>query len=88
MADHEDATTQAWVLDTCLALGLPITSTADDIFSAGATSLTAMKLIARVEDAYGEEALPPDDLFERPTIAEIAATITRSTSGLDSAERH
>ncbi|MEW1881097.1 phosphopantetheine-binding protein [Rhodococcus sp. NPDC080181] len=86
MTVSSSSTTEAWVLETCISLGLPITETANDIFAVGATSLTALKLIARAEDAFGEDALPPDDLFERPTIAEIAATIARSTTRLDSSD--
>lgn len=69
---------ERWVLDTCHQLGLKVTAGEHDFFDAGATSITATRLIAQVEKRYGEDALPPDDLFEKSTIRDIAATILRN----------
>jgi hypothetical protein len=72
------ATLEAWLLDVCRSLGLPVESGASDFFEVGGTSLTAIRLLARVEASYGAEALTPDDLFERSSLREIAMSIHRS----------
>ena len=70
---------ERWALATCQSLGLPITDATDDFFAAGGTSLTVIRLIARAEEEYGEECLPPDDVYERSTIRDIAASIAART---------
>ncbi|WP_027244504.1 acyl carrier protein [Leisingera daeponensis] len=45
-------------------------------FEAGGNSLAAAKLMMRVEDAFGEETLPPEELYARPTFADIIATVS------------
>jgi acyl carrier protein len=67
--------TEDWVLRVCRELGLRVSSPDDDFFEAGASSLTATKLISRADEAYGQDALDPEDLFSRSTIREIAAHI-------------
>ncbi|XVQ06882.1 acyl carrier protein [Spirillospora sp. CA-255316] len=67
-----------WVLETCQDLGLPLRHDEDDFFEAGGTSLTAAKLIGRAEEAFGEDALPPEALFEGSTVGEVVATLSRS----------
>ncbi len=69
---------QSWVLRTCLELGLQIEETDDDFFAAGGTSLTAVKLIDRVEREFGEDSLPVDDLFSQSTVHDIASSIQRN----------
>jgi acyl carrier protein len=69
---------ESWLIEVCQELGLPIKDSAGDFFETGATSLTALKLIARVEERYGEDALPPDDLFAESSIQEIAECIRRN----------
>jgi len=75
-ATHDDV--EQWVIEVCQNLGLPMDEVAADFFEAGATSLTAMKLIARAEERYGQDALPPDDLFAGSSVQEIAASIRRN----------
>lgn len=63
------------IIAWCSELGLKITSVDDDFFACGGTSLTAVKLMNRADAKYGEDALGPEDLYERSSIAAIAATI-------------
>jgi acyl carrier protein len=71
---------ERWVLETCAELGVQLDNPDADFFEAGATSLTAARLIARVEATFGEDALPPDDLFEKSKVRDIAESIYRSLS--------
>ncbi|QFG26941.1 acyl carrier protein [Actinomadura sp. WMMB 499] len=66
-----------WVLGTCQDLGLPLRHDEDDFFEAGGTSLSAAKLIGRAEEEFGEDALPPEALFEGSTVGELVATLAR-----------
>ncbi|CQD01987.1 hypothetical protein H7I87_15490 [Mycobacterium timonense] len=63
------------IITWCSELGLKITSVDDDFFACGGTSLTAVKLMNRADAKYGEDALGPEDLYERSSITAIAATI-------------
>lgn len=65
----------SWLVGACRDLGLSISGLADDLFEVGGTSLTVVKLVARAEEQFGENALTPDDVFERSTVGEIAASI-------------
>ncbi|MFD5514902.1 phosphopantetheine-binding protein [Streptomyces sp. NPDC127066] len=69
---------ESWVLDTCRELGLLVEGSGDDFFDTGGNSLTAVKLIAKAEERFGEDCLSPDDLFDRSTVKGIAATIRAS----------
>jgi acyl carrier protein len=69
---------RAWVIETCQDLGVPLRHDEDDFFDAGGTSLSAAKLIGRAEEAFGEDALPPEELFAGSTVAEIAAILAHS----------
>jgi acyl carrier protein len=69
-----------WVLEACQDIGLPLRHDEDDFFDAGGTSLSAAKLIGRAEEAFGEDALPPEDLFTGSTVREIAATLAQNLS--------
>jgi hypothetical protein len=75
-----------WVLAACRELGLPVDGADADFFAAGGSSLTAVKLMAKAEEAFGEDALPPEDLFERSRVADIAATIRRNVTGVPSGQ--
>lgn len=66
---------EAWLATEFSNLGLGARTSDTNFFEVGGSSLIAIKLIARVDQVYGEYMLPPVDLFERPTIREIAATI-------------
>ena len=80
-ADAAGNQVEQWVIGACRDLGVELDGAEDDLFAAGATSLTAIRLIARVEEEFGEDALPPDDLYEHSTVGAIAATIRRNTAG-------
>lgn len=69
---------ELWLAEAWRDLGLEAADAEDDFFALGATSLTAMRLIAKVEERYGEDALAPDDLYERSTLGEVAASIHRN----------
>lgn len=60
---YSSASIAQWLVDTCTALGLDATAATDDFFAIGGTSMMAIKLIAKVEDQFGEDVLPPTDLF-------------------------
>ncbi|EWM18603.1 phosphopantetheine-binding protein [Kutzneria sp. 744] len=78
---------EKWVLGAFQDLGLTVTDVDGDFFEAGGTSLTAIKLIAKVEERFGEDTLPPDDLFATGGVRDVAATIRRNSQargeGLD-----
>ncbi|MCM2416302.1 phosphopantetheine-binding protein [Streptomyces sp. RKAG290] len=71
---------EKWVIDACQAVGLPITSASDDFFQADGTSLTVIRLIARAEAEFGDDCLPPEDIYERSTVRGIAASIIRNSA--------
>ncbi len=77
-APGPDDDIERWVIQVCQSLGLPVDDAGRDFFKAGGTSLTAVKLMARAEERYGDDALPPDDLFAESTIRQIAACIRRN----------
>jgi non-haem Fe2+, alpha-ketoglutarate-dependent halogenase len=72
---------QSWVISACQELGLPAQSPKDDFFEIGGTSLSAIKMITKAEREFGEDALSPDDLFERSILHEIAESISRGRPG-------
>ena len=74
---------ETWVLDACRDLGLRLDGPDDDFFDGGGNSLSAMKLIARVEEEFGEDALPPEDLFTDSTVRQIAARIESAQQRVD-----
>lgn len=65
---------EQWVIETSRDLKLPVSNLDDDFFDAGGTSLSLMRLIARVESYFGV-VLDPDDILDASTIRGIAATI-------------
>lgn len=71
---------EQWVCDACRDLGLPVESVSDDFFLAGGTSLTLIRLVARAEALFGEDCLPPDDIFEHSSLRDIAASIIRNAA--------
>ena len=79
------ATLVSWVIGECKQLGLRVESGNDDFFEAGGTSLTAVKLIERAEREFGDDSLPPDELFTESRIADLAASIQRHRTHADAA---
>jgi non-heme Fe2+,alpha-ketoglutarate-dependent halogenase len=71
---------QEWLLGTCRDLGLRASEPGHDFFETGGTSLTAIKLIAKAEERYGDGALPPDDLFTQSSMRGIAESIGRNAT--------
>lgn len=59
----------------CDLLGRTEIGPEDKFFDLGGTSLTAIKLLQRVETTFGEESLSPDDLYADPRLSAVAAAI-------------
>lgn len=55
-------------------LQLPAPGVHDNIFDLGATSLTAMRLVVQIEQAYGI-SVPLSEFVSAPTVAELAARL-------------
>jgi acyl carrier protein len=72
-----DTDVLSWVIGTCREFGLPASDADDDFFDIGGTSLNAVSLVDRAEQAFGQDALSPNDLFEHSNIREIAESIER-----------
>jgi acyl carrier protein len=53
-------------------------STSDDFFALGGTSLKSVRMVLEVDEAFGENVLPPDQLFVGSRFDEVAAIIRRS----------
>lgn len=64
-----------WVVANWRALGLPVQSPTSDFFAIGGTSLAAARFVAGVEEVFGEDALPPEDLYDNPTVQGVAEVI-------------
>jgi acyl carrier protein len=79
-AAQERESIETWVIGACREIGLAVDAPGDDFFDAGGNSLSAMKLIARAEEEFGEDALPPDELFTGSSVREIAGCIQVNAS--------
>ncbi len=55
----------------------------DDFFDLGGHSLAAAQVVARLRDAFGVE-LPPTAVFDRPTVAELAAAVSEAVMAASS----
>jgi FkbM family methyltransferase len=53
-------------------------STSDDFFALGGTSLKSVRMVLEVDEAFGENVLPPDQLFVGSRFDEVAAIIRRN----------
>jgi len=73
------AAIEGWLVGACRELGLQVEDAESDFFEAGGSSITAVKLLARVEDRFGEEALPAEDLFAESRLREMAHRIHQNS---------
>jgi tyrocidine synthetase-3 len=64
-------------------LGLPDIGVHDDFFDLGGHSLAATQIVARLQDSFDVE-LPPTAVFECPTVAELAATVSEAVTAVRS----
>jgi acyl carrier protein len=78
---EQQAEIERWVIEQCRSLKLPIGAVEDDIFDAGATSLTIIRLVARAEGEFGAEVLTPDDVIEFSSVHAIASRIRSNVTG-------
>jgi acyl carrier protein len=60
-------------------LGVSEIDTTDDFFDLGGTSLTAIKLLQRVEGVFGSDALTPDALYADGRLASVAKAVDEAT---------
>jgi hypothetical protein len=61
-------------------LGRPDIRSGDDFFAGGGTSLTAIKLLQRVEKRFGPDVLSPDTLYEDARLGSIATVIDAAST--------
>jgi phosphopantetheine binding protein len=73
--DDAGGTIEDWLIDVCRQLGVRVTEPTDDFFTAGGNSLSVVRLIARTDQRFGEDALTVDELFEHSGIRDIASCI-------------
>jgi|SRR6476661_8390877 len=59
----------------CEIFGISDVKLDSDFFNLGGNSLTAIKWLTCVEDAFGEEVLSPDTLFSAGQLGQLAAAI-------------
>lgn len=62
-------------------LGLSEVDVEDHFFKLGGTSLTAIKLLQRVEKEFGSDALTPDTLYGDPKLRNVARAIDETVGG-------
>lgn len=53
-------------------------ATSDDFFDLGGTSLKSVRMVLEVDEVFGENVLPPDQLFVGSRFGEVAAIIRRN----------
>ena len=83
MSDNTVSETERWLIDALCRMGLKVSNPSSDFFEVGGTSLAAIRLIAMIEERYGEVVVTPEEFFERRTIEGLAVLIDelRTTSG-------
>jgi acyl carrier protein len=59
-------------------LGVTKTGPEDNFFDLGGTSLTAIKLLQRVEKTFGADVLSPDALYGDPRLGAVARVIDQA----------
>jgi len=71
--------TEATLAEMWRDLGITSTDPDDNFFEGGGTSLTAIKLLQRVEKKFGPDALSPDALYANPRLADMARVVDGAT---------
>ncbi|MCM2425080.1 phosphopantetheine-binding protein [Streptomyces sp. RKAG337] len=72
--------TESWLTQVAAELlGVPAVSPRDDLFLIGMTSMTMARLLRRLIDDRRAD-ISPVDVFENPTLAELAAVVDRHTA--------
>lgn len=69
---------EAWLLDVCRELGVPVEQLDDDFFDSGGNSLSVVRLIARTDARFGEDVLTPEEMFESGSVREMAEVVRRN----------
>lgn len=72
-------TTEATLAGMWRDLGITRTGPGDSFFEGGGTSLTAIKLLQRVEKKFGPDALSPDALYANPRLVDMARAVDEAT---------
>ena len=62
----------------CRLLKVESVRTSDDFFDLGGTSLKSVRMVLEVDETFGENVLPPDQLFAGSRFDEVAAVIRRN----------
>ena len=71
----EETPSVQWLLQACRDFNLPVNSAADNFFAIGGTSITLMRLVARVEQELGV-ALEPEEILDAESMADIAVVLS------------
>jgi FkbM family methyltransferase len=62
----------------CSVLKVEDVSASDDFFALGGTSLKSVRMMVHVEEVFGENVLPPDQLFDVSRFDQVVAIIRRN----------
>jgi acyl carrier protein len=77
---------QQWVIEVMRELRLPVSTSDDDFFGSGGTSISLMRLIARAESSFGV-TLKLDDLLDSSTVRGIAGQIRFAADAISVPQR-
>ncbi len=73
----EQALAKMW----CDLLQVSKVEPSDSFFDLGGTSLSAIKLLQRVEKTYGTDVLSPETLYGDPKLGSVAKAIDEAIQG-------